>query len=224
MTIKDKKHWSTKSEAARDEVKDALEEAVEWILVRRRESAWTAGGVAAAALILGLFLYGRRARINGAWDKLSQAELYAYSGRVPEAQTLLAQVSEDGAASSAATLADMLQGDLHYSRAEYDQALASYDKAVAIAPENLRPYALAEKVSTLEAAPKPSDCAAAAQSFLDAYGDHLLAAQVHVSLARCQLAQGQADAAKSTLQRISLQYPNTPWSAWAASRLQPAAK
>jgi tetratricopeptide (TPR) repeat protein len=221
MTIKDKKHWSTKSEAARDEVKDALEEAVEWVLVRRRQSAWTAGGVAVAALILGLFLYGRRARVNAAWDKLAQAELYAYSGRVPEAQTLLTQVSEEGAARSASTLAAMLQGDLRYSHSEFDQALTSYDKAAQVAPETLRPYALAEKVAALEAAGKSAECAAAAQSFLDANGDHLLAAQVHVSLARCRLAQGQADAAKSTLQRISLQYPNTPWSAWASARLQP---
>ena len=224
MTIKDKKHWSTKSEAAQDEVKDALEEAVEWVLVRRREAAWTAGGVAAAALILGLFLYERNAHINSAWDKLSQAELYAYSGRVPEAQTLLNQLTEEGSAHSAAALAAMLQGDLHYTHTEYDQALASYDKAAASAPENLRPYVLAEKVATLEAAGKPADCAAAAQSFLDANADHLLAAQVHVSLARCQLALGQADAAKSTLQRISLQYPNTPWSAWASARLQTPAQ
>jgi TolA-binding protein len=98
--------------------------------------------------------------------------------------------------------------------------MASYDKAAQVAPDSLRAYALADKVSTLEAAGKSADCAAAAQSFLDANGDHLLAAQVHVSLARCQSALGQADAAKGTLQRISLQYPNTPWSAWASARLQ----
>jgi TolA-binding protein len=223
MAIKDKKHWSTKSEAARDEVKDALEDAVEWVIVRRREAAWTAGGVAAAALILGLFLYQRSARINGAWDKLAQAELYAYSGRVPEAQTMLDQIADQGAARPAAALASMLLGDLHYSRTEYDQALTAFDKAAQTAPENLRAYAEAEKVAALEAAGKSSECAAAAQAFLDANGDHLLAAQVHVDLARCQLALGQADAAKSTLQRISLQYPNTPWSAWASSRLQPPA-
>ena len=221
MTLKDKKHWSTKSEAAQDEVKDAIEEAVEWILVRRREAAWTAGGVVAAALLIGLFLYARHARINDAWDKLSQAELYAYSGRLTEAQNLLTDVSEKSASPAASTLAALLQGDLHYPHGEYDQALAAYDKASLIAPESLRAYPLADKVSALEASGKSADCAAAAQSFLDTYPDHILFPQVHVSLARCQMAQGQGDAAKTTLQRISLQYPNTPWAAWAAARLAP---
>jgi tetratricopeptide (TPR) repeat protein len=220
MTTKDTKHWATKSEAAKDEVRDFVEEAVDWLIVRRREAAWTAGGVAAVALVVGLFLYGRNSRINTAWDKLSQAELYAYSGRVPEAQTILNQVVAEGGAPAASTLADMLQGDLHYSHGEYDQALEAYDKAAQAAPEALRPYALANKVLTLQAAGKSADCAAAAQSFLDATPDHLLAAQVHAGLARCQLAQGQSEAAKATLQRISLQYPNTPWAEWASSRLQ----
>lgn len=221
MTIKDTKHWATKSEAAKDEVKDFVEEAVEWLIVRRREAAWTAGAVAILGLIMGLFLYSRQSRINAAWDKLSQAELFAYSGRVPEAQTLLTQVAEDGgAARAAAALALMMQGDLHYPHGEYDQALTAYEKAAQAAPEALRPYALADKVMTLQAAGKSADCAAAAQSFLDATPENLLSAQVHVALARCQLAQGQAEAAKATLQRISLQYPNTPWADWATARLQ----
>jgi predicted negative regulator of RcsB-dependent stress response len=220
MPIKDTKHWSTKSEAAKDEVKDAVEEAVDWLIVRRREAAWTAGGVAVAALIVGLFLYGRQARANAAWDKLAQAELYAYSGRLPEAQALLTQVVSEGGSRAASTLAYMLQGDLSYPHGEYDSALASYDKSAQGATETLRPYALADKVVALEAAGKAAECAAAAQSFLDANADHLLAAQVHISLARCQLAQGQNDAAKATLQRISLQYANTPWAAWASARLQ----
>jgi tetratricopeptide (TPR) repeat protein len=219
MALKDKKHWSHKSEAAQDEVKDAIEESVEWILVRRHEAAYAAAGLAAAALIGGLFLYQRRAAVNAAWDKLSQAELYAYSGRPQEAQALLTQVSEGGSPAASA-LAHMLDGDLHYPRAEYDQALAAYDKAAQDAPEALRPYAQAERVMTLEAAGKPADCAAAAQSFLDANPEHLLAAQIHTVLARCQAALGQADVAKATLQRISLQYPNTPWAEWAASKLQ----
>lgn len=224
MTIKDTKHWASKSEAAKDEVKDFVEEVVEWLIIRRREAGLTAAGVALAALIVGIFLYGRRTRINAAWDKLSQAELFAYSGRVPEAQTLLTQVAEEGAAPAASTLAYMLQGDLHYPKAEYDQALTSYDKAAQTATDALRPYALADKVMTLQAAGKAPECAAAAQSFLEAAPDHLMAAQVHVALARCQLAQGQAEAAKNTLQRISLQYPNTPWAAWASARLQTSPK
>lgn len=219
MTIQDKKHWSHQSEAAKDEVRDAVEQIVDWVLTRRQQAAYAVAGAGAAALFVTFFLYQHRAAVNAAWDKLSQAELYAYSGRPQEASALIAQ-TEEGPSPAAAALARMLEGDLHYPRAEYDQALAAYDKAAAEAPEALRPFAQAERVMTLEAAGKAADCAAAAQSFLDANPEHLLAAQVHTSLARCQLAQGQADAAKATLQRISLQYPNTPWAEWAAYRLQ----
>lgn len=225
MTIKDRKHWASKSEAAQDEVKDFVEELVDWVIVHRQESAYTVAGVAAAALIVGFFLYSRQARINAAWDKLSQAELFAYSGRAPEAQTLLAQVGTDpGASRSAAAFADMMAGDLHYPHNEFDQAVASYDKAAAEAPDVLRPYALADKVMTLLAAGKSAECAAAAQSFLETTPEHLMAAQVHVALARSQMALGQNDAAKSTLQRISLQYPSTPWAEWASARLQTSPK
>ncbi|MDE2142908.1 MAG: tetratricopeptide repeat protein [Elusimicrobia bacterium] len=221
MTLKDKKHWSHKSEAAQDEVKDAIEETVDWLWVRRREAGYAAGGVAAAALVLGFFLYQRRAAVNAAWDKLSQAELYAYSGRPQDARELVNQVT-DGSSPAAAALAQMLDGDLHFPKGEYDQALTAYDKAAAVAPEALRPFAQAEKVMTLAAAGKAADCATSAQAFLDAYPEHLLAAQIHTDLARCQMALGQNDVAKATLQRIALQYPGTPWAEWAADRLTPA--
>ena len=225
MTTKDRKHWANKSEAAKDEVKDFFEELVDWVIIHRREAGMTAAGVALVAVVAGLFLYSRQARANAAWDKLAQAELIAYAGRVPEAQTLLAEVGQDsGASRSAAAFADMMAGDLHFPHGELDQALASYDKAAQEAPDALRPYAQADKVLALQAAGKSAECAAAAQSFLETTPEHLMAAQVHVALARSQMALGQNDAAKSTLQRISLQYPNTPWAEWASARLQTSPK
>lgn len=220
MTLKDKQHWSAKSEVKRDELKDALAQTLDWIILRRREVARTAGGAAVLGLALGLFLYGRHSRRNAAWDALSLAELYAYSGKSQEAQTLLARVTEGDASPAAASLAQMLKGDLLWPRGEQDQALAAYDQAAASAPEALRPFALASKVLALETAGKSAECVAAAQSLLDAYPDHALAPQTHSSLARCLLASGQADAARTALQKISLQYPNTPWAAWAGARLQ----
>ena len=76
----------------------------------------------------------------------------------------------------------------------------------------------------LEAAGKPTECAASAQSFLDAHADHFLGAQVYETMARCQVAAGQAEAARATWQKISLQYPETPWAARANSRLQAPTK
>jgi TolA-binding protein len=115
----------------------------------------------------------------------------------------------------------MLEGDLRLPRGEADLALAAYDKAAQIAPEPLRPYALTEKIMTLETVGKAAECATAAQGYLEASPDTLLAPMVHASQARCQQASGQAEAAKTTLQKISLQYPGTPW-AWGL-RLQPPA-
>lgn len=224
MTLKDKQHWSAKSEVKRDELKDALTHTLDWLILRRREAGLALGATLILGLVAGLFLYGKHSRQNAAWDKLSLAELYAYSGKPDQAQTLLTQVASEGATPAAASLARMLEGDLRFPRGEVDQALAAYEKAAATAPEALKPFALTEKVLALETAGKSAECAAAAQGFLDAYADSLPAAMVHASLARCQLASGQAEAARTTLQKISLQYPETPWAAWASSRLQPPTK
>lgn len=223
MALKDKKHWSDQSEAARDEVRDAVDESLEWLMIRRKEAGYTAGAIAVAAVVLGLFLYSRAARKSEAWDKLSQAETYAYSGHPAESSAMIKQVVDSGGSPAASSLAHMLEGDLQYPGGKFAEAAAAYDKAAQDAPEALKPFALSEKILALEAAGKFTECAAGAQSFLDNMPENLLAAQVHTALARCQLAAGQADLAKQTLQRISLQYPNTPWAEWATARLQPPA-
>lgn len=223
MAIKDKKHWSHQSEAAKDEVRDAIADALDWLIARRQQAAWALGGGLAAVLLLGLFLYSRRAANNAAWDKLSQAEIYAYSGRPQEAQKLLEEVAA-GSSQAAAAMARLMEGDMHFPRGEFDKALAAYDKAAAESPDALRPFALASKAQTLEAAGKHAECAAAAQSFVNEHGDHLLVPHVLAALARCQQASGQAEAAKSSLQKLALQYAQTSWADWANSRLQTPAR
>jgi hypothetical protein len=80
MTLKDKQHWSAKSEVKRDELRDALTQTLDWLILRRREAGLALGAVVILGLIVALFLYGRHSRQNAAWNKLSLAELYAYSG------------------------------------------------------------------------------------------------------------------------------------------------
>ena len=221
MAIQDKKHWSAKSDLKHDELKDALEVAFDWVVGNRAQAAAIFGGIVVAGLIVGLLFYSRHARENAGWNNLTQAESLAASGKLDEAHALLAQTAADGGMPGG--MARILDGDIRYQQGQYDQALDSYNKAADEAPESLKPFALADKAQALEAAGKPDQCVAAAQSFIDTRGDHLLAPQVQATLARCQLAEGQAEAAKATLQKISLQYQGSFWEQWAKDQLNPTA-
>lgn len=216
-----KQHWASKQTVKHDEVRDFLASWLDWALLRRREVALAAAGIAGAGILLGLFLYHARGRENEAWDKLSLAEAYSYYGRAQEAATVLSEVVAQNASPAAAGLAGLMEGELKQAKGEHDSALAAYLRAAEAAPEPLKPFALASKAAALESAGKPAECLAAAASFLDAHADHFLGPHVHEVLARCQLAAGQAEAAKATWQKISLQYPDTPWAARASARLQP---
>ncbi len=215
------KHWTSKQPVKHDEVRDFFAKGLDLVLLRRREAAMAAAGAVVFGALIGLYVYSRAAKENEAWDKLAMAEAYSYYGRPQEAADALAEVTAQTASPAAAGLAGLMQSELKQSKGENDTALASLTRAAEVAPEPLKPFALADKVSALEAAGKPAECVAAAQSFLDANAGHFLGPQVHEIMARCQLAAGQAEAARATWQRISLQYPDTPWAARANSRLQP---
>jgi len=218
------KHWASKQTAKHDEVRDFVSKGIELALQRRKEVGLALGGIAVLGALIGFFIYSRKANENEAWDKLSMAEAYSYYGRAKEAGDALAELTAQHASPAAATLAGMIQGDLKQTKGEHDAALSSYKQAAESAPAPLKPFAQAETVAALEAAGKPAECVAAAQSFLDLNADHFLAPQIQETMSRCQLASGQLDAARATWQKISLQYPDTPWAARANARLQPPTK
>jgi tetratricopeptide (TPR) repeat protein len=222
MTIE--KHWASKSTAKQDEVRDFFSKGLDFALKRRKEVGIVVGAAAVLGVLIGFYAYSRTANENEAWDKLSMAEAYSYYGRPKEAADALAEVAAQNASPAAAGLADLMQGELKQAKGEHDAALASFALAAQAAPEPLKPFALAEKITALETAGKPAECVAAAQSFLDANADHFLGPQVYETMARCQVEAGQADAARATWQKISLQYPDTPWAARANARLQPTTK
>lgn len=218
------KHWASRQPAKTDEVRDLFAKGLEFALARKKEVAVAAGAAAALAAVIGLFVYSRAARENEAWDKLTFAEAYSYYGRAQEAASALSEVAAQTASPAAAGLAGMMEGELKQSKGEHDAALAAFTRAADLAPAELKPFAAAERVTALEIAGKSAECAAAAASFLEANADHFLAPQVHESLGRCQAASGQAEAARATWQKISLQYPDTPWAARANARLQAPTK
>lgn len=218
------KHWASRQAAKQDEVRDFFGHGLDLALKHRKEVGMAAGAAAILGVVVGFAIYARNANENEAWDKLSMAEAYSYYGRPKEASDTLAEVSSQRASAAAAALAGMMQGEAKQAKGETDAALESFTRAAEAAPEPLKPFAAAEKVTALEAAGKGAECAAAAQAFLDANAEHFLAPQVQETMARCQLAAGQADAARATWQKISLQYPDTPWAARANARLSPPTK
>ena len=218
------KHWATKQPAKQDEVRDVLVQGVDWALARKREIGIGAAAVAAVAIAAGLFVYSRQQRENEAWDKLSLAEAYSYYGRAKEAQEAMTAAAAQTDSPAAAGLGALMEGELKQAQGAGADAVASFTRAADLAPAPLKPFALSEKTASLELAGKHSECAASAQTFLDSHSDHFLAPQVHEILARCQFAGGQPDAAKATWQKISLQYPDTPWAARATARLQTGSK
>lgn len=217
-------HWASRQPAKQDEVQNLVTRGVDWILTRRRQSATAAGGILLVLAGIGFVLYSRSLRENAAWETLSMAEAYAYYGKGAEAQAELQKLANEGANPTAAGLGAMLEGQLHQAQGRHQEAVSAFDRAAQASPEPLRPFALAERVYSLQLAGQPAECAAAASSFLDALADHFLAPPVHERLAECQLAAGQPEAAKASWQKISLQYPDTPWAARANARLQPTAK
>lgn len=218
------KHWANNQASKKDEVRDFFGKGLDLAIKRRKEVALAGGGIILAGVLIGTVVYSRSARENEAWDKLSIAEAYSYYGRPKEAGDTLAEVAAQTASPAAAGLAGMMQGELKRTAGEHDAALASFTRAAEITSEPLKPFAAAEKISALEAAGKSAECAAAAQTFLDVNADHFLGPQIQETMARCQLTAGQAEAARATWQKISLQYPDTPWAARANTRLQPATK
>ncbi|UPT72952.1 MAG: hypothetical protein M0D55_13685 [Elusimicrobiota bacterium] len=218
------KHWASRQPAKQDEVRDLFEKGLEWAIKRKKEVAI---GLAAAAVLgaaVALMVVSRTARENEAWDKLAMAEAYSYYGRPQEAAAALEEVSAQSASPAAAGLAGLMEGELKQAKGDHAAALAAFAKAADASPEALKPFAAAEKILAIEAAGKAAECAAAAQGFLDAHADHLLAPGVQETLARCQASSGQGDAARATWQKITLQYPETPWAARANAKLQTSTK
>ncbi len=219
MPISDKKHWSAKSDLKHDELKDAVEVALEWVLANRAQAAGILAGIVVATAVASVAVYARRARRDAAWNDLIAAESDAGEGKIADAQPLIARAQAGGGGAAVQTMARLLDGDLRYASGQYDLALDSYQKAAESAPENLRGYALADQVQTLAAAGKADRCVSSAQSFIDNRSGDLLAPLVLSTMARCQSDEGQAAAAQATYQKIALMYPQTPWADMAEARL-----
>lgn len=218
MNTKDSRHWASHNEAKHDEVREAAAGAFEWLLQRKQQALLVAGGVLATLLVAAVVTVQRRASKADAWDRYALAELLAYGGRPTDAVDAARKLGEEKPGTRAATMARLLEGDILQARGEYKAALEAYAKA-AQEQGPLTPFSAANRAMTLEAAGQHAEALSAAKQFLTESPEHFLAPLVLSVQARCEQALGQAEAARASLQRITLQYPDSPWAAWANTRL-----
>lgn len=223
MTTKDSSHWSSRSEAKHDEVREAAAGAIDWLLERRQKALIVTGAVLAVLLIALVVSVQRRAAKADAWDRYALAELLAYSGRPTDALDAARKLGEERPGTRAATMARLLEGDILQARGEHKAALDAYAKA-AEEQGPLSPFSSANRAMTLESAGQHAEALSAAKQFLAESPEHFLAPLVLSVQARSEQALGQAEAARASLQRITLQYPDSPWAAWANTRLLPPTK
>jgi tetratricopeptide (TPR) repeat protein len=214
------KQW-VRAQVKRNELQDAVDRILFWVAANRQTAGIAAGAVAVVLLFAGLFLYSHRAKQNAAWDELSVANGLAYSGQTDAALKKVEEISAAYPGAAASGYGLLFAGDLLFHRDRYADSVRYYQQLVDRGqPQVLQPFALGGLALAQEASKQCAEAVKTAERFLGTYSDHFLAPQVHTSLARCETALGQRDTAKSTLQRIALQYPETSWAAWAQDRLK----
>jgi tetratricopeptide (TPR) repeat protein len=214
------KQW-VRAQVKRNEIQEAVDRGLRWVVENRQTAGVGAGVVAGVLLLGGLFLYSHRARQNAAWDDLSLANGLAYSGQMDAALKKVDEINTAYPGTPASGHSLLFAGDLLFHKDRFAESEKYYQQLVDRGqPQVLQPFALGGLALAQEAADQCAEGVKTDEKFLSAYPDHFLAPQVHASLARCETALGQKDAAKATLQKISLQYPETSWAAWAQERLK----
>ncbi|MBI4679448.1 MAG: tetratricopeptide repeat protein [Elusimicrobia bacterium] len=213
------KQWA-KQQIKRNELQEFVETAIDWVAAHRDKVLF---GVVAFVLAVSLagFAYFRREKSKfEAWDRLSIAQAYAFTGRVDDSLKQLAEIEKDYSSSDASGFAAVFEGDVLYRKGSYKEAAASYAKALAQGDRRLEPLALADIGMAQEAAGLYAEAKETSRRFLDSFPDHFMAPQVHACLARSLGYLKLTDEARAAYQKMTLQYPDTFWATWAQARLQ----
>jgi TolA-binding protein len=214
------KQW-VRAQIKRNEMQDAVDRAIRWISENRRTAGIAAGSVAGVILLALLFLYSTRARQDAAWNQFSFANGLAYSGQIDAAIKKVDELNEQYPSAKATGYGLLFAGDVLFHREKFADSVKYYKQLLDRGqPQVLIPFALAGLSEALEAQQQCAEAVQIEERFLGTYPDHFLAPQVHSALARCQIALNQLDAAKATLQKVALQYPDSSWAAWAQARLK----
>lgn len=209
----------TKQDIKRNEMAEAIDQGARWVRLHPQHALWGGLGALVLALAVAGFFFRRHQVREEAWSGLAAATSYAYSGQADAALNQVNAVADAHAGTPAAAYARLLGGDLLFQQNKFKEAAAAYQQVLEGSAEKAtEPMALSGLALAQEGAGDCPAAAATAQRFLDANQDHYLAPQTHAVLARCQAAQGKAEDAKTTFQRIEILYPGTYWESWAKAR------
>ena len=192
--------------------------------VKEKREAVVAGSVVLiAAAILGAWFYLHYSQINDtAWKQLFIAQQTGFSGAYAESEKKLDEVAAGFARSDAAPYAVMSKGDILFRQEKYKEALEEYKKLVN-GPAYMRRFAIFNAGKSREALALTAEAAADYRDFLAKYSDHMLAPEVHFSLAAVQEKLGDREGARSTYEKIAILYPETSWSEAAKQKTGQAA-
>ncbi len=212
------KQW-VRQQVRRNEVQDAIDSTILWLSKNRQTAAASTGGAVLILIIFGIILYRSQSLKAEAWSRLTVAQTYAYMGRSDQSLEQLQKLSQDYGNTDASGYASLFAGDVLYRLGNYPKALEAYARVLELGPESIQPMALVNTAVAHEAAGQYDQAVANGRSFLDAHSDHFLAPQAHSSLARSLALMGRKEEARVALQKMTLQYPDTPWANWAKDRL-----
>ena len=214
------KQW-VRAQIKRNEMQETLDRGLRWVAQNRQTAGISGGAIAAVLLFAGLFLYSHHSRQIAAWDELSLANALAYSGQTDAALKKVDEITATYSGTPAAGYSLLFAGDMLFHKDRFADSEKYYKQLVDRGqPQVLLPLALGGLALAQETGGQCAEAVKTGERFLGTYPEHFLAAQVHASLARCEMTLGQRDTAKATLQKIALQYPESSWATWAQERLK----
>ena len=202
-----------------------IEEAARWIR-EHQERFWAISGTTLLALLFVALLINHRETENEeAWSQLGSIQGQLAQNKWEEARKGLDVWNVRFQGSDASTYAKFLKADLLYRTSDYIQASQLYGEiAITGRPEPTRPLALSAQISSEEMAGHISQAQTVAQTFLDRYPDHFLAAPAYMTQARLAELAGNSAAAAAIYDRVVLLFPQCPWVALAKARSQTLSK
>jgi tetratricopeptide (TPR) repeat protein len=198
-----------------------LAQAIRWIR-GHQEQFWAILGVTVlSGVFVILLLRNRRTANEEGWVRLGAIQGQIMQGQTDAPRKALEEWTQRFAGTSASSYAQFMKADLLYKTSDYVGASQIYGELTQTGrPEPVKPLALSAQVASEEMAGRIPQAQALAQTFIERYPDHFLAAPMYLSQARLSEMAGNLAAAAAIYERFLLLYPQSPWTAFARARQQ----